>query len=175
MNINRIVIHCAATGNGRILANERQSAAQRIDDWHKGRGFRRSAAAKAAFNEHLNHIGYHFVIDCDGTLGSGRAVGEIGAHVAGYNKGSIGICLVGTERFTKSQWLSLRELVAALSAKYPAAEICGHRDLSPDQDGDGKIEAHEWTKLCPGFDVQAWLAGGCGIPAGHLCEVAYDN
>lgn len=175
MNINRIVIHCAATTNGRILAQERQSAAQRIDDWHKGQGFRRSAAARAAFNEHLSHIGYHFVIDCDGTLETGRAVGEVGAHVAGYNKGSIGICLAGTDKFTKSQWASLNELLRELSLKFPNADICGHRDLSPDRNGNGKIEAHEWVKLCPGFDVLDWLSGGCDIPAEHLCEVVYEN
>ncbi|MBF1379524.1 MAG: N-acetylmuramoyl-L-alanine amidase, partial [Porphyromonas sp.] len=25
--------------------------------------------------------------------------------------------------------------------------------LSPDRNGDGKIDAHEWIKLCPCFDA----------------------
>jgi hypothetical protein len=29
----------------------------------------------------------------------------------------------------------------------------GHRDLSPDLDGNGHIEPDEWMKQCPGFDV----------------------
>jgi N-acetylmuramoyl-L-alanine amidase len=44
-----------------------------------------------------------------------------------------------------------------LSEKYPAATILGHRDFSPDKDGDGIIEFFEWIKYCPGFDVKEWL------------------
>ena len=33
------------------------------------------------------------------------------------------------------------------------AIIFGHRDLSPDVDGDGHIEPEEWMKSCPCFDV----------------------
>ena len=31
--------------------------------------------------------------------------------------------------------------------------ICGHRDLSPDLNGNGEIEPEEWVKACPCFDV----------------------
>jgi N-acetyl-anhydromuramyl-L-alanine amidase AmpD len=36
--------------------------------------------------------------------------------------------------------------------------VVGHRDLSPDLDGDGQVEPHEWIKLCPAFEVRDWLA-----------------
>ena len=31
--------------------------------------------------------------------------------------------------------------------------MCGHRDLSPDLNGNGEIEPEEWIKQCPCFDV----------------------
>jgi hypothetical protein len=31
--------------------------------------------------------------------------------------------------------------------------VCGHRDLSPDLNGNGEIEPEEWIKQCPCFDV----------------------
>jgi N-acetyl-anhydromuramyl-L-alanine amidase AmpD len=36
--------------------------------------------------------------------------------------------------------------------KYPNAKVVGHRDLSPDLNGDGKITPNEWVKLCPCFN-----------------------
>ena len=76
--INKIVIHCSATQNGKQLRTTTHTAAQRIDDWHKVRSFQRLAGNYKAFNPHLQHIGYHFVIDTDGTVETGRKEGETG-------------------------------------------------------------------------------------------------
>ena len=35
----------------------------------------------------------------------------------------------------------------------PQATILGHRDLSPDSNGDGRITPNEWIKQCPCFDA----------------------
>ncbi|MEZ3140819.1 N-acetylmuramoyl-L-alanine amidase [Citrobacter braakii] len=160
MTIKLIVIHCAATKDGQRLATPRQNAAQRIDDWHKNRNFNRLAVNVAKFNPQLKHIGYHYVIDTDGTVETGRRVGETGAHAAGYNTGSVGVCMVGTDRFTPAQWDALRVVINNLRVKFPNARITGHRDLSPDLNGDGIITPNEWTKTCPGFTVSQWLANG---------------
>ena len=32
--------------------------------------------------------------------------------------------------------------------------MCGHRDLSPDRNGNGEIEPEEWMKACPCFDAE---------------------
>jgi hypothetical protein len=32
--------------------------------------------------------------------------------------------------------------------------VCGHRDLSPDKNGNGEIEPEEWMKACPCFDAE---------------------
>ena len=83
-NIKRIIIHCAATPNGKRLGNARQTAAQRIDDMHARRGFARRPWHINTFNPHLKAIGYHYIIDTDGTLESGRAEGEQGRAAAGW-------------------------------------------------------------------------------------------
>ena len=35
------------------------------------------------------------------------------------------------------------------------AKVVGHRDLSPDRNGNGEIEPEEWIKACPCFEVKA--------------------
>lgn len=177
--IRKIVIHCSATPNGKSLRQQGKSAAQVIDGWHKQRGFKRLAGAVKTFNGHLAHIGYHFVIDTDGTVETGRQVGEIGAHVRGHNRNSLGICLIGGVdasggyhgEFTRAQWHALHKLLRELEAKFPKANICGHRDLSPDINGDGTISPKEWTKACPCFDVWSWLDSEEIVNVEHLFHV----
>lgn len=159
-----ITIHCSATRNAVSLAKNGQTAAAVIDDWHSKRGFKRSQYWRAKHNEHLQAIGYHFIIDIDGTLETGRAIGEKGAHVKGYNTGNIGICLVGGvsidgknyARFTKAQWRTLHELLVNLQRDYPNATVLGHRDF------DG---VH---KDCPCFDVRAFLSSPNEVASLHL-------
>ncbi|WP_153117392.1 N-acetylmuramoyl-L-alanine amidase [Rhodocyclus tenuis] len=176
--INLIVIHCAATPNGDSLFRgspgtpSQRTPVQAIDAMHQARGFRRSPKVRQAWNPDLVAIGYHFLIYTNGAVVTGRAPAEIGAHVAGFNAKSLGICLIGTDRFTALQWDALRVLVAGLQKTYPEAGVVGHRDLSPDTDGDGKVEPHEWLKICPGFSVADWLAGGMAPLSDHLWEPA---
>lgn len=176
--IRKIVIHCSATPNGRSLRTPTQTAAQVIDGWHKQRGFKRLEGKRKAFNPHLAHLGYHFVIDVDGRVESGRAEGEIGAHVKGHNMYSVGICLVGGvtasgkhhAEFSEAQWSALHRLLRQLEAKYSHAKIYGHRDLSPDINGDGTISPNEWVKSCPCFDVWAYLDSEQVINHAHLYQ-----
>lgn len=90
--------------------------------------------------------------------------GKAGAHVAGHNADSIGICYVGgldssgnpKDTRTGSQKSAIRDLVNKLCQKYPTVvEVKGHRDYSPDLNGNGIIESSEWLKACPCFDVQS--------------------
>lgn len=138
--ITHIVIHCSATPDGAPRTVED------IDRMHRERGWRK--------------VGYHRVIELDGAVMTGRELEEVGAHVEGSNARSIGICMIGTTRFTSLQWEALAGLVRTLEARFHDAVICGHRDFSPDLDGDGLVEPHEWFKLCPGFDVAEWRRAG---------------
>lgn len=169
--IKTIVIHCAATPNGKAFTTEQ------LDAMHKARNFKRDSQAARNFNPALKHLGYHFVIEIDGTIRTGRGLEETGAHVQGNNANTIGICMVGTDKFTKAQWLALRECLIYLASKILGRTIMtadsmlqsfsnagiiikGHRDYSPDLNGNGKIERNEWVKICPGFDVNEWIKGG---------------
>lgn len=139
--ITGIVIHCSASANG-----DSRVTRDVIDGWHREKGWRK--------------IGYHYVIEVDGFIKPGRDLEEIGAHVEGSNAHTVGICMVGTDRFAQAQWNSLAAIVRELREKYPEATVMGHRDYSPDKDGDGVIEPWEWLKTCPGFDVAAWIENG---------------
>ncbi len=152
-SVNLIVIHCAATANGKSVSVDQVRA------WHLARGF--------------HDIGYHYLIDVDGTVNMGRAEEEDGAHAQGHNAHSIGVCLVGgvggPDRrnpglYTEAQWATLALTVQDLCRRYPGSQVVGHRDLSPDLDGDGIVEPREWIKLCPSFDVGPWLASGMQVP-----------
>lgn len=164
--INLIVIHCSASPNGDSLFRGSpgtpgfQTPVIAINAWHRARGFKRDTIACARFNPTLDAIGYHYVIYRNGAISSGRDETEVGAHVTGFNQRSLGICLVGTDKFRTAQWNALRDLVAALKKRYPEARLVGHRDLSPDQNHNGIVERFEWLKTCPGFDVATWLSGG---------------
>lgn len=152
--VDLIVLHCSATPNGRHF-----SAAD-IDQWHLERGFRRQPAWLARQNPSLRAIGYHFVIYVNGAIASGRHLEEAGAHARGHNADSVGVCLVGTDRFTAAQWQAAAALVDRLLQTFPEAQVLGHRDLP------------SVRKLCPGFDVAAWLAADMLAPAAHLLEDA---
>lgn len=111
-------------------------------------------------------IGYHFVIKRNGGLEFGRDLNKRGAHVLGHNHHAWGICLIGgvsnatgeaENNYTPLQFQTLRGVLRSLSKMAPNAEIVGHRDFSPDRDGDGVIEPWEWLKECPCFDVRAWV------------------
>ena len=164
--INLIVIHCSASPNSDALFRGKYGDAgfktpvTTIDDWHAKRNFLRSPEARVRYNPGLRSIGYHYVVYRNGVIATGRDVPEIGAHVTGHNQKSIGICLVGTDKFTAAQWDGLNALVARLQSQYPEACIVGHRDLSPDQNANGIVEKFEWLKTCPGFDVATWIEGG---------------
>ena len=143
-----IVIHCSATGPDSDIG------ADEIDDMHRRRV------------PPFDMIGYHAVIRRDGQIEFGRHFDETGAHVKGQNYRSVGVCMVGgvdkngeaEDNFTDDQFDSLTAVVVMLQRAYPDAEVLGHRDLSPDLDGDGVIEEHEWLKECPSFDVREWMA-----------------
>lgn len=164
--IESIVIHCAATKNGQAFE------IKQIDDMHKARGFKRDSQFVRTYNPELKHVGYHRFIRIDGVVQSGRSLEEVGAHVAGFNSKTIGVCMAGTDKFTQAQFDALKSLIFSLLSEItnkalPVIEdlglqkvlkdynisIKGHRDYSPDLNKDGKITSNEFIKICPGFDV----------------------
>lgn len=126
--INKIILHCSATKEGRHFT------AKDIDVWHKQRGWK--------------GIGYHYVILLDGTVQAGRPESGIGSHTLGHNADSIGICYIGgldldgnpKDTRTFSQKNAMRNLISDLLKKYPGATVHGHNAFA--------------NKACPCFDVK---------------------
>ena len=139
--IDHIIIHCSATREDRSLT------VAELEENHRCRGFR--------------GIGYHYYIRKDGTVINTRALELVGAHAKGHNAHSIGICYEGgldcrgrpADTRTPAQRATLRQLVGQLQEKFSGCRVCGHRDLSPDLNGNGEIEPEEWIKQCPCFEV----------------------
>ena len=141
--ITDIVIHCTATRAWQDYS------ADDLRRMHKAQGWA--------------DIGYHYVVRLDGTIEPGRDVDKIGAHVSGHNANSIGVVYVGgldnqgkaNDTRTENQKNALLNLLLDLRRLYPSARISGHRDFSPDLNGNGTIEPWEWIKECPCFDAKA--------------------
>lgn len=140
-NISLIVVHCTASRCTNNLTPEA------LDVMHKRRGF--------------TECGYHYYITRDGTIHHMRDITHIGAHVKGHNANSIGIAYEGgldasgrpADTRTPAQKHSLEIILRFLRFSYPKAQICGHRDLSPDLNDNGTIEPCEYIKQCPCFNA----------------------
>lgn len=129
--VNKFFIHCSAADHntknykGTKLANT-------IDRWHKDRGW--------------SGIGYHFVIDKDGKLITGRNMERIPAAQGGHNKGTLAVCVHGLkeENFTQAQYDTLVNLCKAVQKAYGNnITFHGHCEVS--------------AKSCPVLDYKELL------------------
>jgi N-acetyl-anhydromuramyl-L-alanine amidase AmpD len=121
-------------------------------------------------------IGYNEIINPDGRAEMGRGKMAVGAHVAGFNSISYGLSMVGGvdarnrpdfNTIKDSQLATLEKRMRELTADFPEIKWCGHRDLSPDKNGNGVIEPFEYMKACPTFDVIPW-ARERGLPVADI-------
>lgn len=138
--VHEAVIHCSATRPNWMAAQRFADKVAEIRRWHvQERGWRA--------------IGYHWLIDRDGKVAAGRAETEVGAGVAGHNRGVIHICLLGghgssaddwfSDNFTPEQNVALRLLLSQIGQRTDLRRITGHNDHA--------------NKACPGFRVETWL------------------
>lgn len=128
--IDEIIWHCTATPEGKdyTIAD--------IRAWHKARGF--------------TDVGYQFVVARDGWILLGRPIGQVGAHVSGHNKGTIGCSYIGgvsadgktaKDTRTPAQISSMLWLTALLLRKFTRiTKVTGHNQYA--------------NKACPSFDVR---------------------
>ncbi|ETX26497.1 N-acetylmuramoyl-L-alanine amidase [Roseivivax isoporae] len=141
--IDEIVVHCTATQPDFMSGASTAARRAEVKRWH------------VQLNK-WSDIGYHYLIDRDGTLAEGRPLERTGAHVAGHNTGTIGIALFGghgsaetdafADHFTPEQDAALRKLIADLEARFGDLKISGHNEYA--------------AKACPGFEVARWLGQG---------------
>ncbi|MER9178959.1 N-acetylmuramoyl-L-alanine amidase [Mesorhizobium sp. M0767] len=83
-------------------------------------------------------IGYHAILERDGTVVVCRPHEKIGTHTPGLNLESVAICLVGgreepegdgVDNFTPEQRRSLLRLLHELTIIYPKAKVRGHSEV----------------------------------------------
>lgn len=141
--IKYIVLHCTATPQTTTIESIKRF-------WKEKLGWK--------------NVGYHYIIKPDGGIVQLADLNTITNGVKGHNRYSVHISYIGGKEKNKEkdnrtldQKAAQVKLLRELKAKFPKAEILGHRDLSPDLNDDGIISPHEWTKWCPSFDVKKWL------------------
>lgn len=93
-------------------------------------------------------IGYHAYIEEDGTIEFGRPDEELGSHVGGFNRQSLGVCVSGHgdfEPFSQAQLSALIRKCASWCRLYriPYTHVIGHRET--DEHGGPPV-----SKTCPG-------------------------
>lgn len=102
--------------------------------------------------------GYHYVITADGKIHQLLDTEKVSNGVKGFNSVTVNIAYTGgmdgVDNRTDEQKKSLVTLLKLLRKRYPDSVIQGHRDFSPDLNGNGKIEKSEWIKMCPSFDAK---------------------
>lgn len=139
-SIKRIFVHCTA-------GSKRQKIAD-LQAEFKRKGWK--------------HPGYHYVIQADGTIT--QLLGEqfVSNGVKGYNSTAVNVAYMGgidaqgnaVDNRTPEQKASLVKLLKELKGRYPKAEILGHRDISPDTNGNGIVDPWERIKECPCFNAK---------------------
>ena len=130
--IDEVILHCTATPWGREVD------IAEVRRWHtQGNKWR--------------DVGYHYLIQLDGSLQVGRPIDEAGAHVRGRNASTIGVAYVGglqsdgtpADTMTPEQEETFEHLFFALQLTLGRPlELSGHCD-------------HDKKKKCPGFSVAA--------------------
>lgn len=99
-------------------AEAKTCSAADIHNWHKQRGW--------------TGAGYHFLVRKNGKVYRLRPEWTVGAHAAGANSDSLGICFEGaynTEYMGQAQIQAGRELVTYLKSKYGISLVQRHKDV----------------------------------------------
>lgn len=136
--VTEVILHTSATPGS---WQEGKTADQMRDEfrrWHRAKGWR--------------DIGYHRVFAPDGSMARGRSLWQIGAHVMGHNRGTIGLCMVPVKTiekmgafedfYTPAQREAVKAYIQEIVAIAGPVKVTGHNDYTD-------------MKLCPGFKVKS--------------------
>ena len=139
--IKRIFVHCTAS-------------------WQKTTT---EASLRSEFKKNgWKNPGYHYVIMPDGSVINMLDESLVANGVKGYNATSVHVAWVGgidkqhpngIDNRTQEQKQTLIGILTVLRKRYPDAQIMGHRDISPDKNGNGIVDPWERIKECPCFDA----------------------
>lgn len=124
--VERVFVHCSASDN------PDHDSVDIVRQWHRKKGW--------------DDIGYHYFVQKNGNLQSGRSLECIPAAQRGHNYATIAICLHGLakEYFTKAQYRTLVELaIDVYNAYVGQVTFHGHCEVA--------------NKPCPVFPYRAVL------------------
>lgn len=150
--ITRIFVHCTASW-------QLTTSVQSLKAEFKRKGW--------------EYPGYHWVVFPDGKIVKLLDESKVANGVKGYNPNSIHVAWVGgiesyryqdkygnwqsdiasVDNRTPEQKLALFDLLVKIKLRYKDAMILGHRDISPDLNHNGVVDAWERIKDCPCFDA----------------------
>lgn len=146
-----------------------------IDATFKGNRFNGPEHLKQFFIDHNNWVrpGYFIWIDSIGiahplwqvNIDNKIEYSEVTNGVKGHNRTSMHIAFSSAiprndkykSGLNELQLLTALNLVKVIKNAVPSVQFKGHRDASPDTNGNGKVDKSEWIKTCPNFDVCEWL------------------
>lgn len=139
MTNKKVVIHHTA------IKQDGKHQYDRVDEAHKSKGFIRS-------NLTGSYVGYHFLVEQDGTIKRNKALEEVGCHnnaydneaKMSYNYSSIGIALAGNFEIdtpSKKQLDAVKSILSGIKqaigvVKYDETNLFYHKDTK--------------ATLCPG-------------------------
>jgi hypothetical protein len=135
-----IIIHCTDSNFGDVDI---------IRQWHVGeRGWRDVGYHAVILNGHRKPKSEYKTKE-DGLIEAGRGFNidalvdeeERGAHALGYNSISMGVALVGRDKFTVNQFKSALKLCSFYQAVVPGIKVIGH------------CETPKTDKTCPNFSM----------------------
>ena len=139
-NIDTIMIHCTAT------PPRREVSVAELDRWHKAERFEPYVKPDGT----KVYAGYHLLVHLDGSYERIRPDDQRGQHCPqqDMNNRAVAICYVGgvdinnkpCDTRTDAQKQTLLSLVRTMKARYPNAQVIGHRDIAP--------------KACPSFNAK---------------------
>jgi hypothetical protein len=114
-----------------------------VDTWHRERwpGF----VSRTGY-----HVGYHYVIETDGSITQTREHDEEGAHTLGMNTSSIGVCFMGNFDLhypSNAQLVTWDKLYTKLKAEYPNIPTKPHRAYASYKSCHGKLLIDEYFSL----------------------------
>lgn len=113
MIVKKLVVHHSASARSSTKKSD-------IDLWHKQRGFAQ--------------IGYHKVIESNGSIVAGRPEATQGAHAKGTNSDSLGVCVVGNFEKEHPSPAQITSLISVLTDwckvyKLNSSNIYGHTNV----------------------------------------------
>jgi N-acetylmuramoyl-L-alanine amidase len=137
--IKHIVVHCTATAQ--------TATVEQIKERWQAQGW--------------SAPGYHVIVLPSGGYARLATDDQVCNGVRGRNQSSLHVSYIGgVDKFGKAvdnrtarQKETLIQIIKAWKAKYPQAKVLGHRDFSPDKNGNGRVDPTERLKECPCFDA----------------------